>query len=209
MPKPLIASALLLSSLFLMAAAPVDAEVEEYAGLVTGHFTSLAQHKADDRYGEVEADVTRIWPEKTDGIWLYQEQAFLTGTKLTRAEAKKTPYFQRIVHIYRADDGRIGRDVYSLTDPKAMVGMPRPFTSADLGEKGCPTQVERVAAKYYLTLREDCPNSWKGAVRLSSRNVTTPEGYANWDRGMDANGKQVWGPDAGGYIFLRKKPGAK
>jgi hypothetical protein len=43
----------------------------------------------------------------------------------------------------------------------------------------------------------------RGASYATSEVVITDEQLLSWDRGWDANGKQVWGAETGGYIFVK------
>lgn len=52
---------------------------------------------------------------------------------------------------------------------------------------------------------EKCPNAYKGAAYALSLGFAIDGQYANWDRGFAADGKHVWGPATGGYIFTRVK----
>jgi hypothetical protein len=146
----------------------------------------------------------RIWPERGDGVWLYQEQAILSRDGMTPAQAKARPYFQRVGHVYRTSDGRIRRDNYAIRDAARFVGKPSAITLADLGPAGCHNILERAAAGHWTGRTEDCRNGYKGAVTMKSLAVYTANTYANWDRGFAADGRQVWGPAEGGYIFERK-----
>lgn len=186
------------------AAATPDPLLADYARIAPGAYTSEAQHRADPRYDIVEAQVTRIWPERTDGIWLYQEQAIINRPGITPEAARAAPYFQRVARIARGPDGRIIRDNHVLTDPKAVVGRPEAITPAMLGPAGCHNVLERVATGHWTARTEACANGYKGAVEMRSMSVQTETVYANWDRGFDANGARVWGPADGGYIFVRK-----
>lgn len=182
---------------------PKAAWVEEFTALVTGRFTSAAQAARDPRYSVVEARISRIWSERTDGVWFYQEQAILDQPGVTAEQARARPYFQRIFQVRPQSDGTLVRDTYELTDPKAVAGLPRPLTQADLGKPGCPILFERVAARTWTSRSGDCPNNWRGAVKMISRGVTTASGFANWDRGVGGEGQHVWGPTDGGYLFER------
>jgi hypothetical protein len=191
---------MLLTTLLLVAADPA---LEEYARLTSGSYTSAAQAAADPRYDIVEAEIVRLWPERSDGVWVYQEQAIINRPGLTTAQAKAAPYFQRVGHIHRKD-GRLIRDNYSLKDPKRFVGNPAAITPADLAEAGCHNLLDRVAPGYWIARTEGCRNGYKGAVEMRSVSVHTADAYANWDRGFAADGSRVWGPVDGGYVFRKK-----
>jgi hypothetical protein len=195
----MIAIALLMAT---TASAP-DAALVEYARLAPGRYTTAAQAARDPRYDVVEAEVVRIWPERSDGIWIYQEQAIINREGMTAAQAKAQPYFQRVGHVHRAADGRLRRDNYVLKAPKAFIGRGTALTPADLGPAGCHNILERVAEAFWTARTEQCANGYKGATEMRSISVQTADTYANWDRGFAGDGRQVWGPADGGYIFVK------
>jgi hypothetical protein len=158
----------------------------------------------------VEAEVVRIWPGRTDGIWFYQEQAIIGGAGAPPNASKTRPYFQRVGQVRRLPDGSIRRDNYVLKDPARFVGLGRVAGVAkpkfeDLGPAGCHNIIERVTKGHYVGRTDGCRNSYKGAVKMTSIAITAPDRYINWDRGFDPAGKRLWGPEAGGYIFDKRK----
>lgn len=187
-----------------------DAGLADYAATVTGHFSTAAQHDADPRYDIAEAEVVRIWPERQDGIWVYQEQTILNRAGITPAAAKLSPYFQRIGHIIVQPDGSLLRENYEIRDRGRFVGLWRPDyqgarpTPDDLGPAGCANYITRVAAGHFTAVTKACENHYKGAAAMLSLAISAPDTYANWDRGFDAAGARVWGPAEGGYLFRRK-----
>lgn len=189
----------------LLAAGTGDPALEEYARLAPSSYTTAAQAKRDSRYNVVEAEVVRIWPERTDGLWFYQEQAILNRAGLSTAQAKAQPYLQRIARVHRETDGRLRRDNHVIRNAAAFVGRPSALKFEDLGPAGCHNRLERVAEGYWMARTENCANSYKGAIELRSISVQTADTYANWDRGFAADGKPVWGPTDGGYIFVKKR----
>jgi hypothetical protein len=67
----------------------------------------------------------------------------------------------------------------------------------------CAGGAERIGSGFWRAENPDCPNAYRGAVRASSDSIRTADAYANWDRGWNVEGQQVWGPTSGGYIFER------
>jgi hypothetical protein len=195
--------------LMLLAGRAQAGPLEDYAAAAIGMFSTQAQHEADARYDEVEARIVRIWPERTDGLWLYQEQAVLTRVGMSREAARSAPYFQRIGHVRVREDGLLVRDNYPLVEAGRFVGLgaagyagPVP-APADLGPAGCANIIQPIAAGHFVARTENCANSYRGAVSMLSLAITTPDTYANWDRGFDGAGQRVWGPESGGYVFRR------
>lgn len=190
--------------LALLAAAALDPGLEDYARVATGHFSSAAQHKADPRYDEVEVRIVRIWPERTDGLWLYQEQAIVSVPGKMREEALAAPYFQFVGRIVPLGDGIFRRDNYRVKDGARFAGAKiGALTQADLAEASCHNRIERVASGWFTARTESCANRYKGAAAMRSLSTMSADVQVNWDRGFDAEGRRIWGPADGGYIFDR------
>jgi len=183
---------------------------DEVASLLEGRFSSAAQAQRDTDYDVVESELVRIWPERRDGVWLYQEQAALGAAGAETAERKQQPYFQRIVQLVPDGDDRVVRHTWEIRDPAGLVGAwrePARFAGLGndiLGEASCPLALRKVSPTlWFSSFTQPCPNSWRGASTLRSQGVLNADGFTNWDRGFDADGRHVWGPASGGYEFRR------
>jgi hypothetical protein len=201
-----------LLALFAAAAsASPSTHLEELTAISVGAFTTIEQAARDPRYGVAEAEIVRIWPERTDGVWLYQEQAFL-GESATDIDPamKSRPYFARVIRSVETAPGVVERSVYRLKSQEAAQGAWKAaapladLSPDDLFPSECRIRVERIAEKMWRAQSEDCPNAYRGATRAVSLGIILDGRYANWDRGFDAAGAQVWGPDSGGYVFVNK-----
>lgn len=182
---------------------------EAYVRDVVGTFSSAEQHRAEPAYDEAEARIVRIWPGRTDGAWLYQEQVIVNQPGVSPAEARRKPYFQFVARVVEIAPGILRRDNYRVKDGAAWLGIAEGdsrlarLSPADLAPASCHNRIERVAAGHWSGRTESCANGYKGAVFMQSLSLATPDLYVNWDRGFDAAGKVVWGPEGGGYIFRR------
>ncbi|MFN3371461.1 MAG: chromophore lyase CpcT/CpeT [Sphingomonadaceae bacterium] len=207
MPRrlPLLAALALLPAAGPPPPAALTPLVADYASHAIGRFSSAAQHARDPAYDVVEARIVRIWPERTDGLWLYQEQTILAGA----GAAPDKPYFQRVGHVRALPDGSIRRDNYPLKAPERFVGLGRPGSGAvaitpdDLGPAGCANILTFVSPGFWTGTVEACASNWRGAARMESVSLLTPRQFVNWDRGLDSKGGHVWGPTGGGYVFDR------
>ena len=80
--------------------------LDDLAGMMTGWFDSADQAAADpDNYFNIRLVMTPIWEDRTDGVWLYVEQA--------ASSALARPYRQRVYHVHRVDE-TLRSDVYTL-----------------------------------------------------------------------------------------------
>ena len=203
--------ALALDALALLAAAtaPDAALGEDYAAAAIGHFSSEAQHAEDPRYDWAEARIVRIWPARTDGVWLYHEQTIVNTPGLLPAEARRRPYFQFVARVTPIGPGLLRRDNFRVLDKAKWLGVTTAdarlaaLSPTDLAAPSCHNRMEQVALGVWSGRTESCTNAYKGAAWMQSLSVTTHSAHINWDRGFDAAKTRVWGPAAGGYKFLR------
>lgn len=194
-------------------AAPAFADpATEFAGIAAGSWTSRAQ-SADPRYDWVESETIRILQDREDGVWLYQENAILATSpdETPAAGAKDRPYFQIVIQLRSTGPHDIHSTTYRIESPEGRAGARGLWRSQGtgfdpdwIGSVACMSSLSRISEGYW-TGAADCPNSYRGGVKVDSRSIRTPDSYVNWDRGFDVAGQHVWGPAAGGYIFLRKE----
>jgi len=92
----------------------------------------VAPAKADPQhFKDIRLGVARIWKARTDGIWLYVEQA--------AAESLDKPYRQRVYHLRSLGDGRFQSEIYSLKgNPLRLAGAWRQV--APLADLGIPSE---------------------------------------------------------------------
>lgn len=197
-------------------AAPGSAAAEDAAlellSLSTGSWTSRDQSSAPG-YDWVESETVRILTERVDGVWLYQENAMLAASadEAPGPGAKAQPYFQVVIQLRSLGPGEVLATTYRLAGPEAASGARgiwaspgRAFDPGWIGETACMNRMHRVAEGFWQGTAE-CPNTYKGAVKVDSRSIRTRAAYVNWDRGFDAEGRLVWGPATGGYVFTLKE----
>lgn len=190
-------------------AAPAAADTAaEFAQDAAGSWSSAAQ-SIDPGYDWVESEVRQIWPDREDGVWLYQENAIIAASPEAAIEGtpKARPYFQVVVHLQDVGGGALHTTTYKVADRAAAKGAwsnPEAFSSDWLGEVSCMGSMHRVGQGFWRG-ETTCPNNYKGAARVVSLSVRSPGAHVNWDRGFDADGTHVWGPADGGYVFERKE----
>ena len=181
--------------------------VERLAEWMTGSFSSAAQAEADpENYFDVRLEMSRIWSSRTDGVWLYVEQAVAT--------ALDRPYRQRIYRVHDVGAGAILSEVFELPgDPLPYAGAfhdPGRFDGLkpeDLAKRvGCEVHLRRSGAQEFRgsTRGDGCASTLSGASFATSHVVVTPNRIESWDRGFDHEGAQVWGATQGPYVFLRR-----
>jgi CpeT protein len=187
-------------------------ERERMVAMMVGSFSSAEQAKVDpENYRDIRLHMARIWPERTDGAWLYVEQAAAT--------ALDKPYRQRVYRVH-AEPAAVGggevvvvSEVFVLPgdavrfagawrEPAKLAGVtPEQLTLKD----GCAMLMQARPDGTFVggTQGTLCASELRGAKYATSEATITPTGLRTWDRGFDADGKQVWGATAGGYEFRR------
>ncbi len=53
---------------------------------------------------------------------------------------------------------------------------------------------------------KECASARKGASYAISEFSLTADVFTTWERRFDANDRQVWGSEHGGYVFKKIKP---
>ncbi|MCE2966031.1 MAG: chromophore lyase CpcT/CpeT [Phycisphaerales bacterium] len=190
---------------------PITPGVREVAAFLSGAFDTVEQAKADPEYFEILLHMTPIWTDRTDGVWLYVEQAM--------AQRADKPYRQRVYRLVGLEDGRVRSEVFEL--PGEALAFAGAYAKVELLKDVTPemlTPREGCA----LTLGKQGDGTWKGATgdktcasSLRGASYATSEAtimpahekgarMVTWDRGYDAQGTQVWGAVKGGYEFVKR-----
>ncbi len=193
------------------AASSAADDVRTLCAWMTGPFSSAAQAAADpEHYRDIRLHMVPIWPGRADGPWLYVEQA--AATALDR------PYRQRVYRLRARPDGAIESAVYTLPgDPRVWAGAwrePERFAALRPEElqprTGCALVLRRQPDGSFRgsTVGTGCESTLQGARYATSEATIWPDRMVTWDRGFDAEGRQVWGAEKGGYEF-RKEEGSE
>jgi hypothetical protein len=184
---------------------PVPAvELERLAAWMTGSFSSAEQSRRDEDYHDIRLEMVRIWHDRTDGIWLYVEQA--------AANRLQEPYRQRVYRLTQLGPDLFESRVFSLEDPLRHAGVwrePEPLSDLEpaalVPRHGCAVLLRLQPDGSYAgsTLGSLCQSSLRGASCATSEVRVTADEIRSWDRGFDAAGRQVWGAQKGPYLFRK------
>ncbi len=178
--------------------------MEQLGQWLEGNFSSKAQAAADSDYFDIRLHIKRVWKQRADGFWFYVEQA--------TASAQDKPYRQRFYHISELADGRFVSEVYTVNEPLRFVGayknpqLLRSLTPDSLQLRtGCSVMLAKYGDTYAgATEGKGCASDLRGAAYATSEVELTATMLMSWDRGFDADGKQVWGATKGAYQFRRE-----
>lgn len=170
-----------------------------------GEWSSKAQ-SADEDYSWVASQKWQMLPDADNGIWIYQENTILGDNPDAEASDNPPPYFQVAIHFRDLGDGVLHTTTHRVSNRMAAREFARgdvsDFDQSWLGEVACMGRIQQIADGFWQGTAT-CPNGYKGGVKVESRSVMAPDYFVNWDRGFDADGKHIWGPVSGGYIFKR------
>lgn len=175
---------------------------------MVGSFSSAKQASRDpENYRDIRLEMVQVWPDRTDGTWLYVEQAV--------ASSLDKPYRQRIYRLRHDSANVYTSDVYTLPEPALQYAgawqdpsrlgslTPEALTLKD----GCSLTLtwHNCSAIFTgTTTGTGCESTLQGAAYASSEASISPFGMITWDRGFDKNGNQVWGATEGGYVFVKQ-----
>lgn len=193
--------------LCLLAAPPVDrGSLTELTQYMVGRFSSADQAKVDpEAFKDIRLEIVRIWPRRSDGVWLYVEQA--------AASSLDKPYRQRVYHLTQLPDGRFSSVIFEFkTDPLKHAGgwkVPAGFDALSpqdlVARPGCTVFLVFSQGVYSGSTQDKaCLSTLRGARYATTKVTITPTELHSWDQGWSAEGNQVWGAAKAGYIFTKK-----
>jgi hypothetical protein len=180
-------------------------DVEVLIDYMVGSFSSEEQAEKDSNYFNIELEMVQLWKDRTDGPWLYIEQAV--------AESKDKPYRQRVYQLRKRNDGKIESLVYTIPDTLRFAGdykkefpLLRLTQDSLILKEGCEVVLYQADDGYFegSTVDKNCGSDLRGASYVTSEVKIDKDKMISWDRGFDESGNQVWGATEGGYIFKKK-----
>jgi hypothetical protein len=183
----------------------IEKELVNFQQLMSGKYNSQAQSISDTDYFNISLVMTPIWKERTDGRWLYVEQAM--ATKLEK------PYRQRVYHLQHPQTNIFTSDIYTIKDALSFAGAQNDkekmqklsFDKIELKEGCTVTLVAKGNNEFEGGTNSDhCPSDLRGAKYATTKIIMKNGELISWDQGFDTKGKQVWGAEKGGYIFVKQ-----
>lgn len=186
---------------------PVD-NLEQLATFMQGSFRNEAQALSDSSFFDLSLEVRQIWPERTDGYWLYMEQA-LTA-------ARENPFRQRVYHLAQAEGDTILLSVYAIAGSFQYAGAYN--NDSILSSIQADSLQHKIGCHLYFTPQDapqrymgvnkpgSCEVQVKGVSYLMSEVTVFADSLYSWDRGYNDKDEVVWGANSGGYKFTRLQP---
>jgi len=169
---------------------------------MTGSFSSLEQALDDSSFFDIRLEMVPIWKERSDGYWLYVEQA--VASHLSR------PYRQRVYFLQQLGDTAFESIIYEMPEPEKYANQWR--TEKPLGDltpdslivrEGCSIIIQCEGDSVFVgsTVEDNCKSNYRGASYATSEVRITSNTLYSWDRGFDSTDTQIWGAAGSGYIF--------
>ncbi len=190
--------------------APLAQQVQQVAAYLTGTMETSAPSSAHPG-SRVTVRMSTCAIQRTDQldqVWLYQEQAL--STELNQ------PYRQRFLQITASPYSQTVRSLsYKPIHPQAWVNFcdrsasDRRITPSALSTPLCSVFLkparDSTGQNIYWgnTPADGCPANVRGATRITNHILLHSTGMETWDRGFDAQGKQVWGAKAESYHYRK------
>jgi len=187
----------------------LEQQVENIASRLEGVMDTAEQSASNPKVSNVRMVTCRMLLTSDEpvpsGILLYQEQAI--AGKLAQ------PYRQRFLQLAPSPYSQTVRSLaFKPANAAAWVNVcdkplgDRRLKSNDLGRPVCSVFLKPSGLDYVGNTPVDgCPANIRGAVRITNHIVLHQTGMDTWDRGYDANGKQVWGARSESYQFRKRK----
>lgn len=178
--------------------------LERLAACLTGTFSTAEQARGDKNFRDITLHVIPIWPDRTDGLWLYSEQSL--------TDAPDHPYRQRIYQLTARTDGAFEFRLFDLPDPIAATGAWKdPSLLAKLNpaslntSEGCTLILRGQPDGSFKggTEGKGCLNPLRGASYATTEITISDHQTVTWERGYNASDTQVWGSIHGGFVFKK------
>ncbi|MEY4595363.1 MAG: phycocyanobilin lyase CpcT [Bacteroidota bacterium] len=192
----------LFSFLLHFSASGQSADLKKLVRWMAGSYNSTAQHLEDTaNYFDIRLKMIPVWKDRTDGYWLYVEQAV--------AGYQDKPYRQRVYHLQETAPGVFESDIFTLQDPLRFAGHPEYVEKLSpdslTAKSGCAVRLTKNGSSFVGgTVGENCPSDRRGATYTTSEVTITRKLLVSWDRGYNDKKEQVWGAEKGGYRFVKE-----
>ncbi|OUC15621.1 MAG: hypothetical protein B0A82_06285 [Alkalinema sp. CACIAM 70d] len=190
-------------------------QVEAVAHHLIGVMSTTAQAQAEPKAVDVTMTTCAIQVTGSptqNVVYLYQEQAL--------SKSLNQPYRQRFLKI---SPSPYSPTIRSLTYKPPQLDRwvnfcqksppDRQITATDLGEVTCTVFLKPVVESFDRTRTnhqtmfvgttpvDGCATNVRGASRIRNQITLHSTGMDTWDRGYDAQGKQVWGAKSTAYQY--------
>lgn len=182
---------------------PLATQVQTVVERLTGVMDTSAQQAKNPQAPNVRMTTCSVRVTDSEATFLYQEQAL--------AQSLDRPYRQRFLRVApSAAEDTVESKSYKPSNPQNWSGLcnkpleERIVSLNELNDAECSVFLVPVANLYVgHTQAGGCATNVRGAVRITNSVFLHATGMDTWDRGYDADGKQVWGAGGQAYQYRR------
>lgn len=188
-----------------LAESPARRRLDELQHAMIGDYDNHQQNLADPHFFLVNLHLAPIWTDRSDGPWLYFEQA--------AADKPDRPFRQRIFQLRSLGPERIEAHVFIFRENALQYAgaWKDPFALSSITPE---LLRRREGCSLFLTRQPDgswsggtsgtgCSSDIRGATYATTEVALFPDALRIWDRGFDHDGRQVWGATVGPYVFQK------
>jgi len=178
-------------------------DLDTLAAWMTGSFSTHEQSLSDPDYNDYLVHLARIWKHRSDGYWLYVEQA--------SAAFESQPFRQRIFHLAYENDSIIQCSNFRIENALNFVEAwryPSIFDTVDqsslIEREGCAVYFYRDGRDFSGRTRgKKCESHMRGSSYTTSQVRLTDTTMFVVDLWYDSDDSLVYGPKMPGYIFKK------
>ncbi|UKJ08389.1 chromophore lyase CpcT/CpeT [Solitalea lacus] len=180
-------------------------ELKQLRENLSGKFTNEDQTRFNPAYKPESFIMKQVWPERTDGLWFYGEQAVV--------DSVKNPYKQFVWHVTQTDQNRFLVEVFALNNPKQVIvewkGKPpllaNNIDESKLTKETCVMYIVRKTMIEFTggTREKTCIATLNGAAYKTIEFYSSESTLMWWERGFNAGEQLVFGPEKGGIIYRK------
>lgn len=179
----------------------IEQQVQAVVEHLVGIMDTSAQAAANPEAPNVRMTTCQVRVPDSEAVFLYQEQAL--------AKSLDRPYRQRFLRIAPSGEGdSVESKAYKPLSAETWIGLcdraaeQRTIQLSEMNDGECSVFLVPIDKVYVgNTQAGGCATNVRGAVRITNTIFLHAAGMDTWDRGFDANGKQVWGADGQAYQY--------
>lgn len=178
-----------------------DEELAQLGEWMSGRFESVNRAMPEGESPPRLMQVIRFREADPAGIWLYAVQWTPEG---------RQPPRRLIYRVRQAEGALIVAELFELVHPGDLPVVPTSEMLDALEDddfrrrRGCRVWLSRDGLNYGGGTRgRDCMSSYRDAVRIRIELVVRENETVEWLQGFDAEGRLLWGGDAGARVFRR------
>ena len=183
----------------------IPEKVDRLADWLSGSFENATQADADPAFARLSLNSCRVWPDRTDGRWIYLEEA--------PADDLDRPTRREMRRIRIDDQATLVSEVFAFptgsTPPAGSWRHPENLDAVDpfllLPNEGCTIHLTGTGDAFRGETRgRGCQAPGRDATYVTSDVVISAAEISFWERGFNDLGDHVSGSEKGPILFERR-----